>query len=453
MKRYALCCMVLMLCLLLQPMGSCSAEVAEVFLGGCGQSDEAYLALCSAYPEVTIHAESNWYLSTTELVNAFLCNEFPFDTFMMNSSSFDYSTLIAKGYCGTLTSDAYLCNEIERMLPAVQQLVQNSGELYGVPVYCNLQYYMYNPEAWEAANLTEADVPTSFEEYLDFLEMWVARIRDNPEHDISICNSFDGEQYGEHSYVQYLVEMLLDQYVMQCNYAGEPLSFSSPVFRTLLLRCQETGRALYAYEPRGKGAYALFDVNNGMHGLANLVPLRLTTDQPVLIKATLHSAFLNAASTETVIATQYLKNCLTYLDATIQAYLYTDAQPVESPQYATILSALQQTIDNLEAKLADETLDTQTRINLQERLCEKQVQWQQMSESAARYIVSPDDLANYYQYRDTLYFQPPSVFDPSTEEGIRVKQLCNRFCTGDLSANQFIAELDDLAWMLEMEQQ
>lgn len=443
-------CAVMLSCALLTGPASARGE-RSLYLGGCGQTDKAYRELIKAYPDVTVRTSSNIYLSTNEIINAFVCGEFPFDTFTMTSDSFDFRKMIEKGYCGKLTESAFLRGEVEKMLPSVQRLVIQDGELYGVPFFCNIQYYMYNPDAWEAAGLSEEDIPTSFEEYLDFLEAWAERIRVNPEYEISVINTFDSEQYGAHSYIQHLVGLLLDNHIMQCNYAGEPLRFDTPTFRTLLMRCQEIGAALYAYEPEEKGYLALFDVRNGMRELAHLVPLRLTAEQPVLIKAMLYCKFLNVRSGEKEIATQYLENCLTYQKAEEAAYLYVDAQPIENKEYLQIIDALGTAIQSLEKRLSDERLTPSEQLVLRDRLEEKQALWTQMSESEERYLISEKDLENYRRYGDCLYFQAPSVFDPSTEEGVNVRRLRDRFCMGELPAEQLITELNNLAWMLEME--
>lgn len=423
----------------------------DISLGGCGPGDEAYLVLQDEYPSIKINTSPNVYLSTNEIINAFLCGEFHFDTFVMNSSSFDYKKIIKKGYCENLIHSSYLNDKAPQLIPSVQQQIVKSDVLYGVPVYCDIQYYAYNPDAWDAAMLTKDDIPTSFEEFLDFLELWLERITDTPEYEISVSNSFDSELYGPHSYTLYLVDMLLNNHIMQCNYEGKPLRFDTPIFRSLLLRCQRIGEALYELEPREKGYFALFDVKHGMRDLSCMIPLRLTSDQPVLVKATLHTAFLNAKSEQKEIATKYLEYCLQYLDPEIAAYMFKDAQPIENLQYVQLLDMLQQSIHELKEKLDDENLTVIERNSLQEKLYEKETRWHQMAVSDDRYIISAKDLEFYQKYSECLYFQAPSVFDPSTAEGMNVRQLRDRFCKGDLPADQLIAELDNLSWMLEME--
>lgn len=115
------------------------------------------------------------------------------------------------------------------------------------------------------------------------------------------------------------------------------------------------------------------------------------------------------------------------------------------------MEMLQQSIQTLKEKLSDKSLSALEHNSIQEKLNEKEARWLHMSESEDRYIISENDLENYHRYGDCLYFQAPSVFDPATEEGMNVRQLRDRFCMGDLTAEQLIKELDDLAWMLEME--
>ena len=82
---------------------------------------------------------------------------------------------------------------------------------------------------------------------------------------------------------------------------------------------------------------------------------------------------------------------------------------------------------------------------------EKTREWESLAESEYRYLISPEDLQLYRTYGENLFFQQPSIFDPSTENGMNMKQFRERFANGELSAKQFVSRLDELAWMLEME--
>lgn len=75
----------------------------------------------------------------------------------------------------------------------------------------------YSPEAWAEAGLTKADVPDSFTGLLDFLDAWILRMEEQPMDHISVCNAFDEEQYGAHSYILYLVQALVDNHIMQSS--------------------------------------------------------------------------------------------------------------------------------------------------------------------------------------------------------------------------------------------
>ena len=88
---------------------------------------------------------------------------------------------------------------------------------------------------------------------------------------------------------------------------------------------------------------------------------------------------------------------------------------------------------------------------MQDQIAEKTQAWDAMAASEERYLISPNDLQLYRMYGENLYFQKPSIFDPSTEDGKNMKQLRDRFSSGGMSVEQFVKELDQLAWMLEME--
>ena len=445
-------CAMLVFCLALTSLSFAMGETT-LYLLGAGESEAECQMFTQAHPELTVKTQSNYFLSTNQMINAMLTGEFPYDTFVMTSNSFDVKQMFAKGYCAELSSSSVLTSKLEEMYEPIEQLVKLNGNIYGAPFYFHLRYYTYDPEAWAAAGFTEEDVPQSFEEYLDFLEAWVERIKEEPEDEFCVCNVFDSELYGEHSYISYLTDLLLTNYIMQCNYADEPLRFDTPLFREMLERCQIIGTDLYANETEQKTDMGFFYGLFGMRNLTHLVPLRMTTDQPILIKATLYMVFVNARSQHQELAREYLETCVACIEPEVSAYLYRDAEPVEHEGYDRAMDAMQKDIDALEKRLSDsdaklEPLELNT---LQDQITEKKLKLEEMAASDERYIISPADLELYREYGDCLYFQPPSIFDPSTEEGHNVRLLRESFSTGNLTVDEFIIRLDELAWILEME--
>ncbi len=420
-------------------------------LEGSGKNSACYQAFVEKHPDVTVNTVSNIYYSTYDMISAFITGEMRYDTFNMTSGSFDIKQLMRKGYCAPLSDSQVISEALSRMYEPIRAMVTEDNHIYGVPFFCYIGYYTYSPEAWEAAGLSVEEVPSSFGAYLDFLEQWVNRIRENPEYDISVCNAFDETQYDEHSYVSYLVDRLIQEHIMQSSYAHEPLRFDTPEIRELLDRCQRIGADLYRYEPKTKGNLALFEDLHGMRYLEYLVPLRITEEQPILVKANLTVSFLNVRSTEQDLAKAYLECCATCITPEDAAYLYPDAQPVENEAFATIVDSTRQMVTSLEMMLTDETLTPEARIKLEDRLAQKKEQLMEMENAEERYFISPQDLERYHTYGSYLYFQAPSIFDPSTSDGENMKRLRDRFSYGNLPLDQFVAELDRLAWMLETE--
>lgn len=264
MNLYKKLCTVLVLMLILTSLSYAVGETT-LYLLGAGKNGAAYQMLTQSHPEVNVETESNIFESTTEMINAILTGEFPYDTFVMRSNSFDVKQMFIKGYCADVSASSLLQSELKKMYEPIEQFLTHDGNIRGIPFNFYMEYYAYNPDAWAVAGLLEEDVPTSFDEYLVFLEAWTEHIKENPEDGICVCNTFDSDLYGEHSYINYLVDQLLTNYIMQCNYAEETIRFDTPLFRDMLERCQKVGADLYIHEPELKTDLSLFDDLYGMH--------------------------------------------------------------------------------------------------------------------------------------------------------------------------------------------
>ena len=79
--------------------------------------------------------------------------------------------------------------------------------------------------------------------------MWCDRIEKNPENNIRVWNGWDASVYNSSSYTQLLTEILIDNVIMQSEFAEQELSFSADELIPLLKRAQVIGQRIYELEP------------------------------------------------------------------------------------------------------------------------------------------------------------------------------------------------------------
>lgn len=198
-----------------------------------------------------------------------------------------------EGELADLSVSPALRSAVARMVPAARNAVTTAdGRILALPVRFHLCPLYANPEAWAAAGLEEGDLPRSYEELLDFLDAWAQ----NPRKGVCVSRltrcTTDKER---NDYAFWLMELLVNVWRLQRQYAGEPVRFQDERFIALAQRTRETALALYEAEPRKakrKAFPELFEshVRGGSlggreSGLGFSVPMRVTADEPALVGA------------------------------------------------------------------------------------------------------------------------------------------------------------------------
>ena len=295
------------------------------------------------HPEVSIK-QLSYSSRTTEMD---LLMKDGLDAAVLYSGSLDMDALKAAGVLYDLSESTIIREAVSRMHPDVQRyVIDDAGRIVALP------YSLYDPSfywlqsAWDAAGLTEDDVPQSYTELLDFLEKWMARTAEHPEKKICVSRLWGAEMTGVEKYyhLTWLMDLLRFCWETQQRYAGLPVNYDDPAFVALAERTREIGTALYKSEPRYKkrqkmqelfrsdlsgGPYA----NDGLeYGVSHALPLRITRDQPKLLRADATLWLVRAD-------TQNPEDALALLEAVckgdtyrIHQYgLYADYQPGEFP--------------------------------------------------------------------------------------------------------------------------
>lgn len=446
-------CVLLLLCAFLSISLAQGEETLTI--GGFSELSEGYQMLRECYPEASVTCVPLSVLSTDELVSALLTQNFRYDVYSLATNAFDIHTLAERGYCADLSDSPEVMALVQRMYPSVQQEIAWDGQVFALPYACSLDYFAYVPTAWTAAGCTESDIPGDFSEWLDFLESWLLRAESGETLEYSIFADFDETMYTEDSYAVRLLELLLKQHLMQQSYAGGTLTFQGGVFQTLAERCVDIGHRLYAIEPMPNTRPPLFHfpVGTSMSDLPYMIPLRLQQQQPILISATMNVMVIHSESNAKELATAFaVYQAAHYQDGLFAAFLFCDATAIENPMYASQVAAWQKRVDDAKARLEQaDALTPEARSTLEAQLARYEAALVEVADDANRFLITEEELAVYRQYGAYCYFQPPSVFDPATEDGQTVKKLCARYASGAMRIDQFLKRLDEMAWMIQME--
>lgn len=407
------------------------------------------------YPNITFKSDVPPN-TTDKLINAFLTGTFDYDIFLLTTSICNLDTVIRKGYLADLTDCEGVSEVIATMRPDVREQITKDGQIYGIPTSLDLSYLSYYPEVFARAGFTEADVPDTFPAFLDLLEKWIAYVESTGDREVCFYANFDESLYNEHSYTRYLTEQLVANTIMQQSYAGESLSFDTPVFRSCLERCQAIGSKLHAVEAKPYGGRRpLVDTNDwGVENLRYFLCLRLDENQPRLISASMHVDVAFADSAHVDMAAAFALNNLQYHleNSSKTALLFSDPQPVENPEYAPRIAREQARLDAaIEQLNSASNASAQKKAKLLEEVERYQRQLEAVSDPSNAYLLSESDLAVFRDFEGHFYFEAPSVFAVGTEYGEMLERLMDRYATGAISAEQFVQQLEEIAWMLEME--
>ena len=168
------------------------------------------------------------------------------------------------------TPDETLVNDLETMPPFTRELIRKylvaeNGQFWGCADYFDLKAMLfYVPDAWADSPFRDRTPPTSFEEFLDFAELYL----DTPHKGFCLLSAWANEKFFVENEI---LKMLLYTWTIQQQYAGEPFRFTSEEFISLLDRTKKLLIRLQKEEPKmnkkQKGLRELFtNTGGGSHG-------------------------------------------------------------------------------------------------------------------------------------------------------------------------------------------
>lgn len=429
------------------------SETLVTYGGSFSEENIGFQTFLSDHPEVSLSWPDVVYYSSSAFTNALLTRDFNYDLFTWTTSQIDWQNLMDKGYCGDLSSSHILMEAVKKMHPNIARQAIHNGRLLAIPQRVNFVFLQIDEDTWFEAGLTLENVPQSFPEFLNFLENWCDRIEESPEPTIRIIGSWDSVTYTEASYTSWLTRLLLNEVFLQMSYAGEELYFDDLELLALVKQCDAVGKRIYHLESRND-ALSLFDeVARGTWPTnhANIVFLRQNDMQPKLMKASVSMWAINSLSSNQELSIELLEKVTLsarQLNSYTALFLYSDAQAQINPDYETDLAYWTDEINTVLAQLQDPDLDGESKANFEEMLIRNERALELVERK--KWILHPDQLADYQASVDMLYFPIPNIFD-SSQSSVELERLLNQFGNHQLTAEDFLNKLSRIARMMRLE--
>ena len=428
----------------------CSFSVAEesaINIGYWDVRSETVQNFLKQYQDISATSGSMKARTTDDLISSFLTEEFDYDVFPLFTIQYDLSPLMEKGYLADLSRSEEISDTVRKMRMDVAELVTNENGIYALPYGLLINYMTWQEQAWKDAGFAEADAPTTFDELLDFLENWC----DNRKQGFCIFGQFDETVYTESRYAEWLLNMLFENYMMQSSYAGELLSFDDPHLTERMERCKEIGRKLYQLEPVPNQGIPLFSTDSSsITDVDRLISLRMSKEQPRLIKAYLWTVAVNASSSVQDTAIEFAKYILRENDY-LSALLYQEPHAIRSPYYDETVSSLEKSVTDIEEKLKSDSLSAQAKVKLQGEMEAAQSTLKEYMVPENEYMLTEKQIEDFLNQVDGLYIETPGPLSVGSENGKLLTQWISSYAAGLTSAQQMIQKLDEISWMIQME--
>ena len=430
------------------------AETLITYGGQFPDTKTGYVEFLKDNPGISMKWSDVIYNPPALLTSALISGQFDCDLFVEGTDAINWKDLMKKGYCLDLSGSSVLTKAVNRMHPQIAAEAYYNGRLYAVPMRINFIYWKVAEETWDALGYALSDVPNTFSDFLVFLSSWCDRLEQDPDLDVGIIGGWDGSKYNSGSYTQWLTELLIDEYIMQMQYAGEELSFASDELAVYLDQITELGKRIYRLEPKGCTSCLFEYMAYGAwpEQYDAIVFFRLNEQQPRLIRSTLYMWAINPSSSDPDKCVELLEKVVSgedLSDSAAELFLYRDAVLKENPEYKKQKEYWTQQKEDVENVLQSNALSPESRLDFEEKLNRYDAALALVE--SQRWLLTEEQLRDYQNAAEMLYFPAPSVFELSSEGYDTLDEKISRFGSGKLSAEQLLESLKTISNMLRDE--
>lgn len=314
-----------------------------------GVSDDVLQAFRELHPEVEV-VEAQGYISREEFAQQMVLQDSTYDLYLMDYAEIGFQNVMKKHYCMNLAGSEKIQAVVQGMVSEVLSRVTDGDGLYALPLYYGAAVPAYDAETLKAMGLTEADLPTTFGELLDFVE-WFDKNRDGYEEPVYLFN---------HVFVyRAMVRMLTCAQVHRSLQAGQPMSVDSPEYRALLERMTALRPVIERCSWMDSHGFCdgkwLFEESVSVLGYESYRPLFLSMapGEKPCAEGYIGIAFINPYTKYPELTLELMELVAESLSDSARVNLYPDvSEPVLNDEWTQEMAELEKQLEEKQAELA-----------------------------------------------------------------------------------------------------
>lgn len=441
-----------------------TAQAATTLTISGGSMDNASVAFMQENPDIALNFDSRQINGSEAIRNDMVAGTANVDIYVIHEL-LGLRTMIDKGYVAEFTSDALLA-DAGNMYGVLQEALMRDGKLYGYPHMLRMNNWFVNRTAWNEIYGEDREVPTTFEEFFDFIEEWETEY---------------AEEYPEYQFTQLyagknqLFSSVLEQYALMHASADTPLSYNAPEFIAAAERLGELD--VFSVDMENVSEETIMQMQEilmkpalidmvGLHDVlqytqANetdedvyeaIAPMVFVKGETPALRVDMFAYIVNPASPNLEAAMQYIEyKSQNSGDALRVMISPQENTPVRYAGFAKTMEDIEKRQTDLQGRYdaADDTEKVDIQAEMDRVAKEKEDaeanNWQASAEGIAHYR----ELAQYMTLgRNASFLYSSGDNSGATEE---LGDILTRYFEGQMSLQQMVVELDKKIQMIYME--
>ena len=397
----------------------------------------------------------------SQVLQAMMNRDAQVDIYSLEYSSSQFEALRSRGFLADLSGNTQLAEAVSRMVPFMQDALQQDGKIIAAPVSLYGSFLGYRPKVWEKLGFTEEDLPKTWDQFFDLLE--------------SLPEKMEGSEYAiletwtsRESFRSFIMTTLINQYQIFLNSGDREYAFNTPLLRNLMDRLDRLdydalGMRTQAEEEDAEEGMVqeyktpLFEcytqVTVASWGSDDAVlPLSLEEGEEPVLPVTLHVAFVNPYSENAEAAAEYLAMSLNNLQTATKYSIFGDLnEPIRYPDYEETKQNLQTWLEQAQEML--EKADEENREMLEETV--KTYQESVDSFDEEYWMVSPAGIEEYRNHQAWIRVLSYDFVTEliSKEQGGETGyyELVDAYAQGQTTAEDLLTAIDRKVQMMRLE--